>query len=656
MKTIFSLETFLSISTIFRTLTVVKICIFILPFLFLASCQEKPKKIPSTAEEDAWSKFDKRKMRTAMMNRLNTLNDVNPVCHTEFENFDSLKIFYQKRNFELVWTKQLNQNTSLDTLMFYLRKAYLQGIDSSYYDLDFIKMYFEEYNKTIHKERNLDYFSLANLELFLSNAALLYTDQLKYGVVNPAKLFPETYKLPLKKRDSLNFFQPLLSEDIGVFLRQIQPRSAEYNGLIKALQIYRTYQEKEGWDSIPNTNIKLKLFKGDTFPYLKRIAERLLVTGELDSVSFSKMNFLIYDTILYKAILKYQLRNGLLDDGVIGYNTINEMNTSVSSRIRQIELNLERQRWLQYPDSGFYVKVNVPDFYLFAYDSGKVQLDMRVCCGERKTKDRALKIAMFEEKGSLKPIEYNHETPTFFSSISHFIINPQWTVPENIVKKEMIFKIIQDSSYLKDNNFRVFYRDVEVDPKTVNWKKYRAGNVPYKFMQEAGDINALGKLKFVFYNPFSVYMHDTPSKHAFRRTTRAVSHGCIRLEKPFEFAEFLMRYDKKFDLNDLRIELGLKPEVYKDKDKEKEIQKTWYQKQADKKKFEEKKKIWEERQEAIKKGELVDKTKKVVLKKNVPVYIDYYTSWLDAAGIVQFRPDVYYLDLIVSMEMERKRN
>ena len=224
---------------------------------------------------------------------------------------------------------------------------------------------------------------------------------------------------------------------------------------------------------------------------------------------------------------------------------------------------------------------------------------------------------MFEEKGSLKPIEYNHETPTFFSSISHFIINPQWTVPENIVKKEMIFKIIQDSSYLKDNNFRVFYRDVEVDPKTVNWKKYRAGNVPYKFMQEAGDINALGKLKFVFYNPFSVYMHDTPSKHAFRRTTRAVSHGCIRLEKPFEFAEFLMRYDKT---------------------------------------FEEKKKIWEERQEAIKKGELVDKTKKVVLKKNVPVYIDYYTSWLDAAGIVQFRPDVYYLDLIVSMEMERKRN
>jgi L,D-transpeptidase YcbB len=346
-----------------------------------------------------------------------------------------------------------------------------------------------------------------------------------------------------------------------------------------------------------------------------------------------------YDSTLFNAVTKFQENNGLLADGIIGYNTVKVMNVCVSDRVHQIEVNLERLRWYEYPDSTCYVKVNIPEFMLYAHDSGELKLQMKVCLGGKKDIDYDKKMKHYLKTKNIRHKPNNHETPNVYSNITHIILNPQWVVPTAIVEKEIYFLILKDSNYLRDNNFKVFIDDVEVDQTSINWNNYKNGKLPFKFQQDAGEINALGRIKFVFYNKFDVYMHDTPNKKAFARSSRAVSHGCIRLENPMDFTEFLIKGMKKLEMDDIRMSLGKEPEDDKEK-------KWLFKKKM--KKFEEMQKDLEE------KGGKFEPSR-IFLKRKMPVYIDYYTCWVDQNGQLQFRDDIYSKDKIIKSGLDSWR-
>jgi murein L,D-transpeptidase YcbB/YkuD len=612
--------------------------ILIVSGIYFTSCKSGTRNI-GDLETYLWSKYQDEEIKKSLISRFDTLQDTFLVCHTEIEYFDTLKDYYAQNGFRPIWTEHMFKEGTLDTILAVLDSGWVQGLDSNMYDITLIRFYLDGFYHSMKKDTLMDYNKLANIEILVSNALLRYTQDMKYGMLNPQKVFPLNYELPLKIRDSSDLFNVLKTDHIGKFLKELAPHYKPYVALQKQLRRYTAIMKKGGWDTIPCPDKQIRIDYGDTSEILKDIALRLSITGELDSNLCKGEKFETYDSLLFKSVVLYQQRNGLLDDGVIGFYSIKSMNVPVYDRIRQIALNMERFRWYEYPDSSCYVKVNIPEFMLYGNDSGEVKVEMKVCLGQKKDVDFDKKMKQYLKTKNIRNKPNNHETPNVFSNISHIILNPQWSVPTAIVEKEIYFLVLKDSNYLRDNNFKVFLDTVEIDQSSINWKIYKNGKVPFKFIQDAGELNALGKMKFVFYNKFDVYMHDTPNKPAFERAIRAVSHGCIRLEKPMEFAEFLIRGMKKLEMDDIRIDLGMKPEDDKEK--------RWI--------FKKKMEKYDDKQKELEEKGGKFEPSKIFLKRKVPVYVDYYTAWVDMSGTLQFRDDIYNRDKVLLEHIRRLR-
>ncbi len=417
-----------------------------------------------------------------------------------------------------------------------------------------------------------------------------------------------------------------------MFFRDIQPSSDRYTGLQNSLSMYRNIAMFGSWDSIVLKNDKVKIEFGDTSGILNKIAERLMITHELDSI-YTDSVFTVYDSILFKAVVRFQQNQGLLSDGIIGKHTINNMNIPVKDRIKQICVNLERFRWFNYPDTGRYIMINIPDYCLYAIDNNTELLKMKICVGNKREKNYNEKLKRYLKTKDRKLKPDNHETPCMFGKISYFVLNPKWLVPKSIGEKEIIYKLVEDSMYLKNQNMRVLLNGQELDTDSIDWRIYLDSKLPFRFIQEPGTMNALGKVKFIFKNKFDIYLHDTPNKTKFINSYRAVSHGCIRIQKPLELISFLIKHEKNIELDDIRIMLGMRPVDKSDKNIFKEKIK----------KYEEYKKEAEETGNSI-----LFPAKKIFLKEFVNIYIDYFTAWTDSNGTTHFRNDVYGKDKTIS--------
>jgi murein L,D-transpeptidase YcbB/YkuD len=259
-----------------------------------------------------------------------------------------------------------------------------------------------------------------------------------------------------------------------------------------------------------------------------------------------------------------------------------------SERELRVSLTLERARWLHLPDSGRYVRVNIPEFYLYGVENGVVSMRMKVCTGMRW---RSMRI-----KGQ-PPI--NYQTPIVSGMITYMVLNPTWSVPPSIAVRETYFEALKDSTWLLRHNYKVIMKETQaVVPSTsIKWKNYNPDKLPFRFIQDAGAGNALGRIKFIFPNPYDVYLHDTPKRMPFKLATRSVSHGCVRIEEPMRMVDFLQKNSTEW--NRAKIEEYL------------QASKT---------------------------------TKWLTLQQKVPVYFDYNTVWVDARGAIQFRDDVYGKD------------
>jgi murein L,D-transpeptidase YcbB/YkuD len=280
-----------------------------------------------------------------------------------------------------------------------------------------------------------------------------------------------------------------------------------------------------------------------------------------------------------------------------------KMNKEETQRV--LTVNLERLRWKNKPNANKYILVNIADYRLDVIDHGKSVLNMKVVVGEGRNKDFTDNLQEYDENDLKKDRPFTRETPQLNSMVHSVQVNPVWNIPQSIATNEITKLAAEDPYYLSNHNIDV-YKDGKMieDPETIDWTQGDPGKT-YSFKQRPGDDNALGKIKFLFNNQSSVYLHDTPAKAGFDLPVRALSHGCVRLEKPMELALALFGEGPKYELI--------------------------------------KKEMSEPNPDAT----------TVVLPKKVPVFLTYFTAWADESGSIQVRKDVYGLDIVLYTYLQR---
>lgn len=334
------------------------------------------------------------------------------------------------------------------------------------------------------------------------------------------------------------------------------------------------YQQlaNQPWDTIPH--VKLKYHANNQTVLLLRT--RLRATGDLSAEADTQNT--LFDKNLVAAVKNFQARHGLKADGIVGSATLAELNVTPKERIQQITVNISRWQELSPQLRDRYIMVNIPDYKFHLVENGQEVLNMKAIVG--------------------KP---DWPTPLVTSRVTRVVFNPFWNVPTNIANRDIIPKAIDDPYYLDDMHIKVYVDhgngNEQVDQNHINWSRVEdSDNNPYIFRQDPGDDNSLGLVKFEFVNPYDVYLHDTPAKSLFDEDTRALSHGCIRLERPFDLVSYLMKDD--IDWNSDRLQTIL------------ESHKTTY----------------------------------VRVQQPIPIFITYLTVWADENGVVNYRNDVYNRD------------
>lgn len=274
---------------------------------------------------------------------------------------------------------------------------------------------------------------------------------------------------------------------------------------------------------------------------------------------------------------------------------------------RLITVNLERLRWKNKPDADKYVIVNIADYMLNVIEKGKSVLSMKVCVGQGRNMDNASTLVNFVDTDRVdRP--FTRETPQLNSKIHSVDVNPIWNIPKSIAIKEIMVEAAKDPYYLDNKGINVYKNgNLLEDTEDIDWSSVPKDDT-YEFKQRPSDENALGKIKFMFKNQSSVYLHDTPAQLPFTKPMRAVSHGCVRLDDPKGLARNLFGQGEKYNLIDKLM------------------------------------------------GEDKPSPTTVNLSPNIPVYLTYITCWADDTGTMQVRKDVYGLDIVLYANMEKMIN
>jgi len=343
-----------------------------------------------------------------------------------------------------------------------------------------------------------------------------------------------------------------------------------YTRLLAAVEKYRSLNEEFEAIQLPKKSFTI----GDVSSEITKTRKRLSQLGDFTSSDIENDTF---DESLALAVSHFQVRHGLEADGILGRRTVREINKSIFKRADQLEINLERARQISELQDDRYILVNVPEYKLYVVENGATIYESKVIVGKKKNR-----------------------TPVLSSVITEFVLNPYWNVPKSITQNEIIPKIQQDPNYLANNDMKVITRlnnkNLFLNPNEVDWLNVNVNDAPLRIRQDPGKKNALGRVKFIFPNNYSVYLHDTPSRKLFSRNTRALSHGCVRVENPLKLAEVLLSNSPSWTPEDLH----------------KHANRT--------------------------------KTKVIKLDQPIPVHITYMTAWVDDRGVTQFRPDIYKRD------------
>jgi murein L,D-transpeptidase YcbB/YkuD len=421
---------------------------------------------------------------------------------------NALANFYERRDFSPTWTNP-DQVGELLELVLASRDDGLEPDDYHAEQIEYVYRAMSRGDTPTPRQ-------LAALELLFSDSLLRLGFHELYGRVDPSSLDPRwNFNSRPIGPDPLQTLQNAIdSRSLIEFADKFFARGPLYLQLRTALKEYRQIKADGGWPNVPDGPT---LKAGMSDERVAKIAKRLVITGDIADAAMDADN--IYSDDLVRGVTLFQERHGLETDGAIGPSTLEALNVPVETRIDQLRINLERARWVLGGIENDFIVVNIAGFRAYLVNESKVIWETKVQVGKTY-----------------------HQTPVFRDEMAYVVMNPTWTVPYSIASKEMLPRIQSDPDYFKTRTFDVRNRAGEnVDPETIDWSKHSRRNLPYTFVQRPGPRNALGRIKFIFPNQYSVYLHDTPSKSLFGRSERAFSHGCIRTQNPFDLAELLLR-------------------------------------------------------------------------------------------------------------------
>lgn len=488
------------------------------------------------------------------------------IANASIASRDMLPDLYERNGFEPLWQNPQN----------------VQDLISEISTIDSEGLYAEDYHLSsllalqlqVDQSHRENFSLLADYDILLTDSLIRLCYHLLWGKVDPEGVHPHWNmgRQVNPDRDPVGALERrLVTGTLAEGLKNIRPRFKRYELMKDALKKYMTFAENGGWEPIP---VGPTLKPGMIDSRIVDLRRRLAATDDYDS----KLSVSTYfDEGLVEAVMRFQKRHHLEADGKVGKKTLAAMNVSVKDKINQIRVNLERARWILHKMPSEYLWVDIAGFKMDHYRDENIIWSSRIMVG--------------------KP--YRH-TPVFKSKIKYIVFNPTWTVPPTILKEDILPKLKQGPDYLYEKKIEVIGSDgSKVDPATVDWSQYNT-QIPFTLRQGPGPHNALGRMKFILPNKYFIFMHDTPSRYLFKREERAISSGCIRVEKYSELAQRLLQGDQ----------LEWNPE---------KIQ------------------------------ELLDteETQNVNLARKMPVILIYCTVSADESGKVYFKKDVYKRDKAV---------
>lgn len=427
---------------------------------------------------------------------------------------EALTHFYESRNFSLAW----GSHDARQQLAQAISEVSDQGLNAADYHQDTIAALAFQPREVAEKKLQAD------LDLVLSDAFLLLASHFQDGKVNPQTIHAE-WSANRHERDMHSVLdEALRSGAVYQTLQSLKPYEPNYQRLVNARRKLTTLLGQP-WPTLASSP---SIHPGDDDPRLPQIRRRLALLGDISPADNDAQEAFedTYASESYRGGLngvmpRFQARHGLEPDGIIGRQTFAALNKLPVERIRQLDANLERWRWLPDELGDTFVLVNIAGFEMVMVQNGEEVLRQRVIVG-----------------GPYR------QTPVFSDRIRYLVFNPTWTVPRKLMIEDQLPLIRSDPDYLGRMNFKVHQGwgadRVDIDPATVDWGALSADNFPYQLVQEPGPQNALGQVKFMFPNQYDIYLHDTPGQFLFGRNERTLSAGCIRVEKPFELAEQLL--------------------------------------------------------------------------------------------------------------------
>ncbi|WP_158541677.1 L,D-transpeptidase family protein [Pelagibacterium lacus] len=426
-----------------------------------------------------------------------------------------LYYFYGTRHFAPLWLEETTDgivfSAAAESVIALFEDANLQGLDPDDYRLEGLDVAAASGNP----------HALAGLEAAFSAAILRYATDAHAGRLDPRTVSGFIDVAP-KTVDEAELFSALAaSGDPASVLMRYHPTHPEFVALRDLLARHEA-GEFEAREPIAESGL-IKLGMHD--PRVPLLRDRLEIDAPIGG------DAAVYDAQLMAAIEAFQTRMGLNPDGVVGPATIAAINGANGSSRAEIIANMERWRWMPEDLGAFNVFVNIPEYRLDVVRDGRSVWDTRVIVGTKA-----------------------NQTPVFSDMIRHVVTNPYWNVPSSILSGEIFPQVARNPNYIASQNMELLYQGQAIDPWTVDWS--RATPSMFRVRQKPGTSNALGQVKFLFPNSHDVYLHDTNARYLFDRSMRALSHGCVRVEDPFGFAEALLQFEPSLTVASLETTLG----------------------------------------------------------------------------------------------------
>ncbi|MGB0411356.1 MAG: L,D-transpeptidase family protein [Pikeienuella sp.] len=413
-------------------------------------------------------------------------------------------------------------------------------------------------------------------EIQRTKAYLAFAGDVAAGVLQPRVLDREIHLFPERPHVGLLLNELKLTGDPRRVVRALQPSHPHYARVQQLVQTLNGIIDAGDWGPAVDDGGSLKI--GMVGPRVSALRARLIAMGDMAASAEGEPTN-TYDLALELGVMAFQRRHGLNDDGVAGRRTIAAVNVSAAKRRDQALATLERLRWTNKDLGDRHIFVNLADFRVNVVDNGTVLFDERVVVGKTR----------------------KHRTPEFSDMMTYLVLNPTWNVPRSIATKEILPELQANPNYLAEKNMELIGVNGAIPPEPLlaDWSLYDQSSFPFRIKQNPGAGNALGRVKFMFPNQFSIYLHDTPSKRLFAKDARAFSHGCVRVQDPMQLARVLLapKYDDPAGVIERILAKG--DEAY------------------------------------------------MHLAEPMPVHLTYRTAWVDDGGTMQFRADVYGRDALI---------